>query len=147
MKSCYETQYYALLQSHCLCCIQEILQAQFCLPPREGKGHFLHILGVRNGHIEEVVCWRQLIILSWPIKREILQMHVVVACDKAEKQQLHVVRQVELRNTAILNDVLCNLFVRSLVFLFRRMQRQLAHVLHVYLLTGLGAINAFGDVA
>ena len=41
MKSFYETQYYALLQTHCLCSIEEIRQAQFCLPPGERKGRHL----------------------------------------------------------------------------------------------------------
>src|SRR5574344_2772327 len=36
--------------------------------------------------------------------------------------------------------------MRSFVFVFRRVQRELAHVFHVYLLTIFGAVNTLCDV-
>ena len=74
-------------------------------------------------------------------------MHVIVARHKAEKQLLHIVRQIKPRHVAILHDRLCYLLMRPLVFVLRRVQRQLAHVFHVYLLSIFRAIDPSGEIA
>ena len=74
-------------------------------------------------------------------------MHVVVAYDKTEEQQLHVVCQVELRHIAILPDDLGYLLMRTLVFIFRGVQCQLAHVFHIDFLTISCAVDAPSDIA
>lgn len=146
MKPCNETLYNIFFQSHCLCSIKEVCQTKFCFLSRKSKCQFLLILGICYGNIEKVISWRQLIVLSRSVKREVFQVHVVIACDKTEEQQLHVIRKVEFWRVAVLRNCLGNLFVRSFVFVFRRVQRELTHILHVYLLAILSSVNTLCDV-
>lgn len=50
---------------------------------------FLLVLRIGNGNIQQVISWRQLIVLYRSVKREVLQVHVIVASDKTEEQQGH----------------------------------------------------------
>ena len=101
MKTGYKTQHHVLFQPHRLCCFQEIVQAEFSFSPGKGQCQFLFVFGIGNSYAKEVIGWRQLIFLRRAIEREVLKLHVVVARHEAEKQELHIVRQVELWRTVI----------------------------------------------
>lgn len=51
------------------------LQTEFRLPSWKSKCQFFFILRISNGNIQKVISRRQLIVLCWSVKRDVLQVH------------------------------------------------------------------------
>lgn len=46
LKTVYETQYHFLIQSHCLCSVQEVIKTKFRLPTGKRQSQFLIVFRI-----------------------------------------------------------------------------------------------------